>query len=68
MNTPSNSQNLANFRYFLAMRSIDQNKKGLTLATVHTVKGLEFEIVFLLGMNNGVLPDYRLCSSNDQPP
>jgi len=58
-NTPSNNQNLANFRYFLAMRSIEQNKKGLTLATVHTVKGLEFEIVFLLGMNNGVLPDYR---------
>jgi len=59
MNTSSNSQNLANFRYFLAMRSIDQNKKGLTLATIHTVKGLEFEIVFLLGVNNGVLPDYR---------
>ncbi len=31
MNTPAPKQNLANFRYFLAMRSIDQNKKGLTL-------------------------------------
>jgi DNA helicase II / ATP-dependent DNA helicase PcrA len=58
-NTPSESQSLANFRYFLALNSIDDNKKGLTLATVHTVKGLEFDIVFLMGMNEGVLPDFR---------
>ena len=31
----------------------------MTLATVHTVKGLEFDIVFLIGMNQDVLPDYR---------
>lgn len=59
MNTPTPKQNLSNFRYFLAMRSIDQNKKGLTLGTIHTVKGLEFEIVFLMGMNEGVLPYYK---------
>lgn len=29
------------------------------MATVHTVKGLEYEIVFLMGMNEGVFPDYR---------
>jgi DNA helicase II / ATP-dependent DNA helicase PcrA len=58
-NTPSESQSLANFRYFLALNGIDDNKKGLTLATVHTVKGLEYDIVFLMGMNEGVLPDYR---------
>ena len=50
---------MANFRYFLALNGVDENKKGLTLATVHTVKGLEFDIVFLMGMTEGVLPDYR---------
>lgn len=58
-NTPSENQTLANFRYFLALNGVDENKKGLTLATVHTVKGLEFDIVFLMGMTEGVLPDYR---------
>jgi len=32
---------------------------GLTLATVHTMKGLEKDIVFLIGMCEGVFPDYR---------
>ncbi len=41
------------------MKSIDENKKGITLSTIHTVKGLEFEIVFLIGMNNGILPFYK---------
>ena len=57
--TPSESQNLSNFRYFLALNSIDENKKGLTLATIHAVKGLEYDIVFLMGMNDGVLPYYK---------
>ena len=58
-NTPSENQNLANFRYFIALNSIDENKEGLTLATVHTVKGLEFDIVFVMGMNQGILPYYK---------
>jgi DNA helicase II / ATP-dependent DNA helicase PcrA len=58
-NTSSESQNLSNFRYFLALNSVDENKQGLALATIHTVKGLEYDIVFLMGMNEGVLPDYR---------
>lgn len=62
--TPSENQTLANFRYFLALNGIDENKNGLTLATVHTVKGLEYDIVFLMGMNEGVLPDYR--AKNDK--
>lgn len=33
--------------------------KGITLSTVHTMKGQEFDIVFLLGMDDGTFPDYR---------
>jgi len=34
-------------------------KKGITLSTVHTMKGQEYEIVFLMGMDDGTFPDYR---------
>jgi len=37
----------------------DYNPSGLTLSTVHTMKGLEKDIVFLMGMCEGVFPDYR---------
>jgi len=53
------NQTLQNFLFFLAMNGSNKTQKGLTLATVHTVKGLEYEIVFLMGMNEGVFPDYR---------
>ena len=33
--------------------------KGVTLSTVHTMKGQEFDIVFLIGMDEGTFPDYR---------
>jgi len=50
-NTASEGQNLANFRYFIALNSPDDNKDGLTLSTIHTVKGLEYDIIFLMGLN-----------------
>ncbi|MCX7109124.1 MAG: ATP-dependent helicase [Proteobacteria bacterium] len=33
--------------------------KGITLSTVHTMKGQEFDIVFLMGMDDETFPDYR---------
>lgn len=33
--------------------------KGITLSTVHTMKGQEYEIIFLMGMDEGTFPDYR---------
>jgi len=55
----SENQTISNFRYFLALNGSKENREELMLATVHTTKGLEFEIVFLMGMNEGVFPDYR---------
>lgn len=38
-------------------KSDDQkNKKGVTLMTVHAAKGLEFDIVFVTGMEEGLFP------------
>lgn len=59
-NTTPNNINLSAFRQVIAMGVTNANKqKGLTLATVHTVKGLGFDVVFLMGMNEGTFPDYR---------
>lgn len=32
---------------------------GITFSTVHMSKGLEFDVVFIMGLNEGVFPDYR---------
>ncbi|AZN36727.1 ATP-dependent helicase [Iodobacter ciconiae] len=52
---------LAAFRNALALGQLVDTgpDKGLTLSTVHTMKGLEKDIVFLMGMCEGVFPDYR---------
>ncbi len=36
---------------------------GVTLSTVHTMKGQEFNIVFIIGMDDGTFPDYRSIKS-----
>ncbi|HJH30903.1 MAG TPA: ATP-dependent helicase, partial [Methanosarcinaceae archaeon] len=33
--------------------------KGVTLLTAHASKGLEFDYVFLISMNQGIYPDFR---------
>lgn len=43
----------------LGQLSDNVNDDGLTLSTVHTMKGLEKDVVFLIGMCEGVFPDYR---------
>ncbi|MEN8129153.1 MAG: ATP-dependent helicase [Pseudomonadota bacterium] len=55
------------FRNALALGQLWENTvlDGLTLSTVHTMKGLEKDIVFLMGMCEGVFPDYRASSANE---
>jgi len=38
---------------------LDETKPGLTLITLHMVKGLEFPVVFMVGMEEGLLPHIR---------
>lgn len=56
---------LAAFRNASALGLLSDGfvENGLTLSTVHTMKGLEKDIVFLMGMCEGVFPDYREVSS-----
>jgi DNA helicase-2/ATP-dependent DNA helicase PcrA len=39
---------------------------GVCLSTVHTMKGQENEIVFLIGMDEGTFPDYRAINKGGE--
>lgn len=58
---------LATFRNALALGQLseDGQNNGLALSTVHTMKGLEKDIVFLIGMCEGVFPDYRAITDKE---
>jgi DNA helicase-2/ATP-dependent DNA helicase PcrA len=43
----------------MGLTTPQEEQDGLALATVHSVKGLEYDIVFLTGMVEGTFPDYR---------
>lgn len=60
-------ESLSSFRNAMALGQLtkEYNPFGLTLSTVHTMKGLEKDIVFLMGMCEGVFPDYRAHSKQE---
>ncbi len=41
------------------------NQKGITLMTLHAAKGLEFRVVFLAGMEEGILPHSNSLEQTD---
>ncbi len=51
---------------YLLGRSSDKNTKAVTLMTMHSAKGLEFPIVFIIGMEEGLFPHSRSLNDQDQ--
>lgn len=37
----------------------EEKVKGVTVSTIHSVKGLEFEVVFVIGLEEGIFPSIR---------
>jgi len=46
----------------------DENGEGVTLITLHMVKGLEFPVVFMVGMEEGLLPHQRALDEHAENP
>ncbi len=44
----------------------DENQDSIILSTIHGVKGLEFENVFIIGMTEGRFPTYRSIDDNKE--
>lgn len=47
-------------------RPSPESAQGVTLMTLHSAKGLEFPIVFLIGMEEGIFPHSRSFNSEEE--
>jgi DNA helicase-2/ATP-dependent DNA helicase PcrA len=67
LSVASNFENLSDFLENVslveaeseAQKAASEGKEAITLMTVHAAKGLEFETVFLVGMEEGLFPHLR---------
>lgn len=56
----ADSRNISTFLGQIALGTTQQpREEGVALLTVHSAKGMEFDVVFLIGMTEGTFPDYR---------
>ncbi len=44
----------------------DDSSGSVTLMTLHNAKGLEFEVVFIVGMEDGIFPHFRSMTDADE--
>jgi DNA helicase-2/ATP-dependent DNA helicase PcrA len=67
---PSTADGLTGFLEQLALitdtDTVEGEETGVTLMTLHNAKGLEFPIVFMIGMEDGVFPHLRSLGDPDQ--
>src|SRR5262245_57042855 len=63
---PTLSQFLQEISLFSAQDDVPDAGAGqVTLMTLHNAKGLEFRVVFMLGMEDGIFPHMRSIEEND---
>ncbi len=63
--TPTLSDYLENVALISDLDNHSDDRKAVTLMTIHSAKGLEFPVVFLTGMEEGIFPNGR-CLGDDE--
>jgi DNA helicase-2/ATP-dependent DNA helicase PcrA len=60
-NTQSELKSLSHFKMQLSLGAIlpEKEENGIALSTIHLSKGLEYKIVFVIGLDDGSLPFYK---------
>lgn len=53
-------------RATLYSKEYHDERKGITLTTIHAAKGLEFSTVFITGLEYGVFPHYKSLLNEDE--
>lgn len=62
---PTEQRTLVSFRNYVALgkTQIVDGTVGVSLLTAHMSKGLQYEVVFVVGLSEGTFPDYRAVQS-----
>ncbi|MDQ3916215.1 MAG: UvrD-helicase domain-containing protein [Actinomycetota bacterium] len=67
---PNTAEGLTGFLEQLALitdtDTVEGEEAGVTFMTLHNAKGLEFPVVFMIGMEDGVFPHLRSLGDPDQ--
>ncbi|MDR1481582.1 MAG: ATP-dependent helicase [Synergistaceae bacterium] len=64
----SENRSLVSFRNAISLGKTQEidGESGVVLLTAHMSKGLEFEVVFIIGLAEGTFPDYRAVNSGGE--
>jgi DNA helicase-2/ATP-dependent DNA helicase PcrA len=62
------NRSLVSFRSAISLGKTQDSEadSGIALLTAHMAKGLEFEVVFIIGLAEGIFPDYRAVKSGGE--
>ena len=55
----SDIKSFLNYTETFKDESVSDNKKGVNLMTIHKAKGLEFPVIFLVGLVEGIMPSKK---------
>ena len=47
-------------------KKIQNNKSSVQILTCHKSKGLEFKTVFVVGVNDGLMPHFKSCNIDEE--
>ena len=66
--TPKENRSLTSFRNQISLGKTSEGevKKGILLLSAHMSKGLQYDVVFIMGLNEGTFPDYRAIKAGEE--